>query len=77
MQAAPREGVSLREGLTTSSTRPRLTFSARSAGKSTLARQWLGLKAVGQHLGELSRLVAKGVLPHSSTTILQAVSILR
>ena len=74
MREALQEGASLQGASITRSTRRLSAFSARSAGKSTLARQWLGLKAVGQHLGEQSRLVAKGVLPHSSTTILQAVS---
>lgn len=64
------------EDLITSSTPQALIFSARPVVKSTLARQWLGMMAA-RHLGEQSRPAVKGVLPHSSTTILQAVSILR
>ena len=61
------------EDLTTRWTHPASRTYAASAGKSTLVRQWYELMAV-RHLGEQSRLVAKGALPHSSTKILQAVS---
>ena len=61
------------EDLITSSTPQALISSAQSAGKSTLRLQWLEAMAA-QHLGEQSQLAVEGVLPHSSTTILQAAS---
>ena len=56
----------------TSSSTPLLcTFSARSAGKSTLKRLWLEATA-RRYLGELSRTAARGVSPHTSPAILLA-----
>lgn len=69
MQELPHADPSWPGALTTQSNRQVCFFSARSVGKSTLVRQWLKLMAA-RHIGDQSKLVAKSVLPHSSTTTL-------
>ena len=46
---------------------------ARPVGKSTLRRLYYEMMA-RRHLGELSSIIAKGAVPHSSPAILQAAS---
>jgi hypothetical protein len=49
--------------------------SARCAGKSMRVRQWY-VRTVLQHFGDLSQLVAQGVIPHSSTkSLLEACTL--
>lgn len=73
MREALQEGASLQGASTTRSTRRLSAFSAPYVGKSTLARQWLGMVAA-QHLGEQSKLAAIGALPHHSTATRQEAS---